>query len=71
MIGLIVALLIGLALGVILHKRIVREDLKVAETVKKILGARIAAIKAADAKKAEVKPEAEKAESEAVHPDGK
>lgn len=53
---LILALLIGLILGALLHKRVVKEDLKIAAIVKKILGAKIAAIKIAEAKAvAEVK----------------
>ncbi len=64
MIGAIVAaLLAGLMLGVILHKWIVREDLLLAEKTKILLGAKLAALKAAPAKvEGEIKDEIKKVE---------
>lgn len=50
MIYYIAVALVGLTLGVVLHKWIVREDLRLAEKVKVLLGAKVAAIKAEAAK---------------------
>ncbi len=50
MILLLIGILIGFVLGAALHERIVREDLKIAEMVKRLVGAKIAAIKAEQTK---------------------
>jgi hypothetical protein len=49
----LIALVIGVILGMIAHNWAVREDLKLAETVKHIVGAKIAVAKAIDAAKVE------------------
>lgn len=49
MIG-IIAGVVGLIAGILLHRRIVAEDLKLAVIVKKLVGAKVAAAKLAEIK---------------------
>lgn len=66
MIGFIIlAFIVGIVAGVVLHGWAVKEDLKIAATVKKLVGEKVAAVKAEAAKvgleikKAEVEVKAE------------